>query len=227
MREQIELTSIEYWDEWWATRSLERVSQNDPAYGVNGWFLRFMDRQCGSLKGKSVIEIGGAMSFRLLALSMCRGVVPTVVDYSSVGLDKTRLLFALHGMAVNCIQADMHDISGCYDFVTHWGVLEHQTQVTPFINQCSRLAKHQIVFSMPNMLAIGAHGWKRYSPNNWGLHVLHSDAMICSSCAACGLNCKPRFFGPPFFCITPVENASSATAFLSWSQRAAERMGRI
>ena len=119
MHDQIELTSIQYWDEWWETCPLGVVSASDPAYGKEGWFLRFMDRECGSLQGKSVIEVGGAMSYRLLALARFRGVVPTVVDYSSLGLDKTRELFALHGIAVNCIQADMYEISGCYDLVTH------------------------------------------------------------------------------------------------------------
>jgi 2-polyprenyl-3-methyl-5-hydroxy-6-metoxy-1,4-benzoquinol methylase len=227
MRDQIELTSIQYWDEVWAKCPLSVVSASDPAYGKKGWFLRFMDRECGSLQGKSVIEVGGAMSYRMLALARFRGVVPTVVDYSSLGLDKTRELFALHGIAVNCIQADMYDISGCYDLVTHWGVLEHQTQVGPFINQCSRLAKHQMIFSMPNMLALGAYGWKRYSPNNLRYHILHSDAVIHSACADCGFNCKPRFFGPPLICMTPIENANTTTAFLSLTQSVADRLGRI
>jgi 2-polyprenyl-3-methyl-5-hydroxy-6-metoxy-1,4-benzoquinol methylase len=227
MRDQIELTSIQYWDEVWAKCPLSVVSASDPAYGKKGWLLRFMDRECGSLQGKSVIEVGGAMSYRLLALARFRGVVPTVVDYSSLGLDKTRELFALHGIAVNCIQADMYDISGCYDLVTHWGVLEHQTQVGTFINQCSRLAKHQMIFSMPNMLALGAYGWKRYSPNNLRYHILHSDAVIHSACADCGFNCKPRFFGPPLICMTPIENANTTTAFLSLTQSVADRLGRI
>ena len=227
MRDQIELTSIQYWDEVWAKCPLSVVSASDPAYGKKGWLLRFMDRECGSLQGKSVIEVGGAMSYRLLALARFRGVVPTVVDYSSLGLDKTRELFALHGIAVNCIQADMYDISGCYDLVTHWGVLEHQTQVGTFINQCSRLAKHQMIFSMPNMLALGAYGWKRYSPNNLRYHILHSDAVIHSACADCGFNCKPRFFGPPLICMTPIENANTTTAFLSLTQRIAEWLARI
>ena len=164
------------------------------------------------------------MSHRLLALARFRGVAPTVVDYSPLGLDKTRKFFALHGIAVNCILADVYDISGCYDLVIHWGVLEHQTEVGPFINQCSRLAKHQMIFSMPNMLALGANAWKRYSPNNWSYHILHSDAVVCSACAACGFNCKPRFFGSPFFCMTPIENANTTTAFLSLTQRIAERL---
>ncbi len=227
MSAQAELTGTEYWDAWWASCSPELISPADPQYGKSGWFLRFMDRVCGLLSGKTIVEIGGAMSFRLLSLAKFRNVNALAVDYSAVGLDKTMELFTLNRAKVSCVQADMFDITGAYDVVTHWGVLEHQIDVGPFLAKCSDLTNAMMVFSMPNMLALGSLGWKRYSPSNWHLHILHSDAVIESECKRYGFDCRPDFFGSPFFCMNPIERPSAATALLARAQVWADRFGRI
>jgi 2-polyprenyl-3-methyl-5-hydroxy-6-metoxy-1,4-benzoquinol methylase len=227
MNAQAELTSREYWDTWWARFSPELVSSTDPQYGRNGWFLRFMDRVCGAISGKTVVEIGGAMSLRLLSLAKFRNIEAIAVDYSAIGLQKTKELFTANGAKVDCIQADIFELVGTYDVVTHWGVLEHQINVGPLIAKCAKLTKGLTVFSMPNMLALGALGWKWYSPSNWQLHVVHSDAVIESECGRHGLDCRADYFGPPLFCMNPIENRRTATALLSRAQLWADRFGRI
>jgi len=227
MSAQAELTSTEYWDSWWASRSPELISAADPQYGSSGWFLRFMDRACGPLAGRTVVEIGGAMSLRLLSLAKFRNADAVAVDYSAVGLHKTVELFTLNHTRVNCIQADMFDLTGAYDVTTHWGVLEHQIEVGPFLAKCSDLTNATMVFSMPNMLAFGALGWKRYSSSNWKLHILHSNTAIESECRRHGFDCRPEFFGPPFFCMSPIEKPNAATAMLSRAQVWADRLGRL
>jgi len=223
-----ELTSAHYWDTWWASSSPELISSADPQYGSNGWFLRFMDRVCGPLSGKTIVEIGGAMSFRLLSLAKHRSAVVSAVDYSAIGLEKTSELFSLNKAQVRCIRADVFGVNaGTFDIVTHWGVLEHQIDVDPFIAECGSLAKKMMVFSMPNMLSLGARGWKHYSPSNWQLHILHSDATIKSACRRLGFDCQSKFFGSPFFCINPIEKPNAATRVLSTAQLWADRLGRI
>src|SRR5213080_2218353 len=102
-----ELTSRRYWDAWWANCSPELISAADPQYGNNGWFLRFMDRACGPLSGKRIVEIGGAMSVCLLSLAKFRNATVIAVDYSGIGLDRTLELFSLNHTRVTCVQADM------------------------------------------------------------------------------------------------------------------------
>jgi hypothetical protein len=220
-----ELTSPSYWDVWWTSAKSVVISASDREYGRNGWFLRFMDMHC-DVRGRTVAEIGGAMSYRLLSLAKWRGVRAVAIDYSVVGLKKTAELFKENGAKVECIHANMRDLSAQFDLLTHWGVLEHQCYVLSFMQDCRRLSP-SMIFSMPNMLAWGMAEWRRYSPENFRRHIFHSDETVIEACRTAGYTCKPAFYGAPFISITPVEVRTVLSRSLSACQTWACRLGNI
>jgi len=220
-----ELTSPAYWDAWWTSAKSVVIPAFDREYGRDGWFLRFMDQRY-DVRGRTVAEIGGAMSYRLLSLAKWRDVRAVAIDYSAVGLKKTAELFKENGVEVECIHANMHDLSAHFDLLTHWGVLEHQCNVPSFIQDCRRLSQ-SMIFSMPNMLAWGMAEWKHYSPGNFARHIFHSDETVIEACRTVGFTCKPVFYGAPFISIAPVEVRTVLSGWLSACQTWACRLGNI
>jgi len=195
-----ELTNESYWDSWWKSVPIELVGQRDPQHGQRGYFLKAIERHAGSLKGKSVLEIGGAFSQHLAAMARYRDVKAAIVDYSRDGIDASRRFFDAYGCEVESIHSDVFALSGRqFDLVTHWGVLEHQVDPLPLLAKCTELARETIIFTMPEMRGFSGWLWKKLSPQNYARHVYHDDNAVFS--AFNKLNWKARAFswGQPFF----------------------------
>ena len=229
-----DLTSASYWDKWW-----NRDAPLDPPIrshwteiGANGYFLRAVERYTGSLTGKSVVELGGALSNRLLAMAKWRNVQATAIDYSRVGLASSQKMFENNGCSIELICGDFFDRSLTakqFDVVTHWGVLEHQIDPQPLIRRSIELAKPggHVIFTMPQMLGPGAWLWRHWSPESWKLHILHRDDSISQAFADCGLSCKRIFFGAPFIQIEPCETKGVLSRVASFSQFWIRQFGRF
>jgi 2-polyprenyl-3-methyl-5-hydroxy-6-metoxy-1,4-benzoquinol methylase len=199
-----DVTGSEYWDRWWRSQPIPIPLQPHwPEFGKRGYFLRAVERHTGPLNGKSVVELGGAMSLSLLAMVKWRGVKATSIDYSPASVAPTKRMFADNGSEVECIADDFFSpaIQGrCFDLVTHWGVLEHQRDPAPLIELSTRLCapNGKVIFSMPQMKGPGAWSWKRQAPENWGYHIYHSDHEILRALARAGFHAKRVFWGLPF-----------------------------
>ena len=158
-----------------------------------------------------MVELGGSFSVRLLELIKCFQVKGFVVDYSSVGLEITRELFAVNNCTVETIQADFlawpHD-GLSFDFVVHWGVAEHFDDLQDFLRVSKSLLSPcgKVVFTMPNMEALGSSAWKRWAPDNWSKHVYHSVDAIEKACSLAGLCLVDHgYCGPPIVKFVPWE----------------------
>src|SRR5438067_2193723 len=103
-----ELTSKQYWDQWWSrdTQKVDPLQEHWAEFGRNGFFLRAVERHVGSLNGRSVLELGGCMSNRLLSIAKWRDATVTVVDYSVGGLARTGRLFEDNGCRVELLACD-------------------------------------------------------------------------------------------------------------------------
>ncbi|TEB09528.1 class I SAM-dependent methyltransferase [Pelotomaculum propionicicum] len=194
-----ELTDSEYWNEKWKAFKVKKISERHFFYGKNGIFLRSIRRHNIKLNSKSILEVGGAGSYFLLALSKWGNSDVTAIDYSPVGLEKTREVFTLNDCLVKTIQSDFlsWDNEGKqYDILVHWGVLEHFENTVPIFTKCQQLLKPNgiLVFAMPNMMAYGAYFWAKWAPDNWGKHIFHSDDTIKSACSLAGLKLDKVFY---------------------------------
>jgi 2-polyprenyl-3-methyl-5-hydroxy-6-metoxy-1,4-benzoquinol methylase len=227
-----ELTTPEYWDRIW-----QSVQEQDPIcahwseVGRNGYFLRMLERHTGKLNGKTVVEIGGFMSNRLLAIAKWRDTQVAAIDYAQGGLEPTRRMFARNGCSITLITSDVfaESLHGKYDLVTHWGVLEHFTDPFPLIRRSVELVKPDghVIFSMPQMRGPGAYLWRKWSPNSWPLHHFHDDAEIYSCFERLEWKCKRIFWGAPLVQISPCEKDGYLQRLLGKAQFGIRQLGRF
>jgi len=179
--------------------------------------------------GKSVVELGGAMSNGLLAIAKWRGSEVVAVDYSPSAIEATKRMFAHNNCQVNCICSDFFKVEGKFDLVTHWGVLEHQVDPFPLIELSVKLCNPggYVMFSMPQMRGPAAWHWRHKYPENWNHHIYHSDQSIRDSFVRLGLKCKRAFWGPPMIRITGYEPTAPADWMLSRLQFWANQIDRF
>ncbi len=225
-------TDKKYWDENWSKLPVRIVSADDHYYGSRCPFLYLLKREVGELCGKSVIEIGGGGSYILLAIAKWAKANVTALDYSEVGIAKTREIFKINQCDVETITADFLTWKSdkYYDVVVHWGVLEHFADPLPFLISCSRLLlpSSKMVFSMPNMEAWATYFWKRWSPISYARHIYHSDSKIRQNCIKAGLVVENIFhFGNPMLQRSPWEIDGITPRFFSLAQRGINLMSRF
>jgi 2-polyprenyl-3-methyl-5-hydroxy-6-metoxy-1,4-benzoquinol methylase len=215
------LTNESFWDAQWedrAARSLVQTLLHGREFGRDGTFLRTIRRHVGAdaIRGARVVELGGAASRFLLDFALWEGARVTAVDYSPVGIEQTRALFARHRVDGEAVEADMfawRDGDGAFDVVTHWGVLEHFDDPAPTLATSARMARPGglVVFTMPNLAARGAALWKRFAPGNFSKHVYHTDEAVRAACDAAGLVLERQFHcGPPLVRMAPPERGGLA-----------------
>src|SRR5437879_2979377 len=102
----MELTSSDYWDSWWSSSSMAIARDDDPQYGERGYFLKAIENRFGPLAGKSVVELGGCSSYRLMSLAKFRRMLATAIDYSEVGIERSKKFFQAYGCNVELICSD-------------------------------------------------------------------------------------------------------------------------
>jgi 2-polyprenyl-3-methyl-5-hydroxy-6-metoxy-1,4-benzoquinol methylase len=229
-----ELTSTEYWNQWWSSEQPldDPIPAKECQFGSDGYFLRAIERNIGPIHGKSVVELGGCMSNRLLAMVKWRDVKATIVDYSPIGIERSRRFMAHNGCASEFLCCDFFapELDGRkFDVVTHWGVLEHQIDPLPLIRRCVELTRRggYVVFSMPQLRGPGAWLWKHWSPNSWARHIFHTDDAIITGFLQSGASCNRLFFGPLFIQIEPCETPGWLPAAASFAQFWINQFGRL
>lgn len=199
------LTSKTDWDNNWEKhKDIRLLKKNDLILGYNGAFLRSFRDNAGALTNKKVMELGGASSYYLLSMSMFENVEATAVDYVESGLKHLEVIFQSHDKKVETICADIfkYDFTEKYDFVVHWGLLEHFVDPFPVIEVSAKAlnSSGKLVFSMPNLKAFGVGLWKRYDLSDYNKHIYHADENIINSAKMLGLILEKKYYwGYPIF----------------------------
>jgi 2-polyprenyl-3-methyl-5-hydroxy-6-metoxy-1,4-benzoquinol methylase len=209
------------------------LNERDVYWGRHGVFVRVLRRQVGSLQGKRIVELGGAGSRFLLAAAKWEGAHVTAVDYSVPGLDRLKALFEANQCSVATVCADLFAWQAPpadAEVVFHWGLLEHFPDPVPLMQLSARLLKPggAVVFSMPNMRAIGAGLWRLWSPQSWAQHLYHSDEAVDHACRAAGLHMVRRFYwGPIMLQHGPWERTGLLPSVMTVLQRTCNLVNRL
>jgi SAM-dependent methyltransferase len=209
-------TESDFWDSQWDDRHRRSISYrllHSRDFGPKGAFLRLFKSHLPEfqLRNARVAELGGALSQYLVDLSLFEGARITAIDYSPVGISRTKELFAKSGVQGEVIAADVFNWTyegESFDMVLHFGLLEHFDNPEPLLSVSSRLLKPDgvLFFTMPNLGAIGAKLWQRNAPRNYSAHVYHTDQAVAAACSQNGLLLQKTFsFGPPLLRMAPPE----------------------
>ncbi len=228
------VTNRSYWNSVWS--GTPATSLLDPQHfyaGRNGLFVKLIRRHLGDLRGRSLIELGGGgNNTRLLALTKWLGADATVLDFSEEGLRAVGNLFDANECRARQINADLGSWvpKEEYDVVTHWGVLEHFVDPRPLLEKSALALKPggSMLFSMPNMEAFASRLWARWSPDNWGVHVWHSEQGVLQCLAGVGLvDVRSFHFGIPFVKMAPWERRTPAQYPFDLLQKLASASARV
>jgi 2-polyprenyl-3-methyl-5-hydroxy-6-metoxy-1,4-benzoquinol methylase len=225
-----ELTDPSYWDSFWSTSTIPKLRDNDSQFGSRGYFLKAFKRVLWPLSSKSVVEFGGAMSYRLITLAKFGQMRATAIDYAPEAVERSRTFYAAHGVDIELACADFFSPEfddRKYDVVCHWGVLEHFADPASVLKRSVALCADggRVIFGMPQMRGPGAFLWKRLSPDGWARHVYHSDRKIEQSFNSLGWKCRRFFFGSPLFYMNPCESTGTVPSLLFFGQRIVDRLG--
>lgn len=229
------LTDESFWNNVWSLTGgdAERLSKSGFYFGKNGLLVKLIRDKVGELRGKSVLEFGGGgVNYRLLAMAKWMGAETSALDFSDEGLDRVRHLFTANDCAGTWIHADICTWTAAqiYDLVVHWGVLEHFPDPLPILQKSADALKPggKVLFSMPNMEAVSAALWKKWSPENWSKHVLHPSELIESSLRQAGFaDIRSFYFGVPFFKTVEWEKRSFAQWPIDLLQKAGSASARV
>ena len=205
-QDQNKVTDESYWDGVWspAQSSLSTLSSSDFYYGKNGLFAKLIHERLGSLKGSRILELGGGgENKRLLSMKKWMDADVTALDFSDEGLKVVKELFDINQCSGHFLNADICSWvpDQQYDTVVHWGVLEHFIDPGPMLEKsyCALKNNGRLLFSMPNMEAVGAQLWKNWCPENWSKHVFHSKELIEKTLNEIGFSTIESFhYGVPF-----------------------------
>lgn len=216
-------TEVDFWDDQWSVRKSSgriQAALRSTQFGKRGQFLRVIEKHApGVVDGRRVIELGGAASAFLVDFALHMNAEVTAVDYSPVGIAETEQMFVRHGVDGRAVLGDIFDLGniGTFDVVTHWGLVEHFDDPLPVLKASADLLEPSgyLIFSMPNMAAMGAKLWQRHAPENFDAHIFHSTTALKEAGLEVGLHMENAFyFGEPLVRMAPSEK-HTITSFFS------------
>ena len=140
-------------------RLLERLRNYEDFLLWDVILPRYLSRR----EGDKVVEIGSAPGNRLVRLKQRFGLAPYGIDYSRVGVEVNREVFAHHGIdPENVIETDFvasevpDQYREAFDVVLSGGFIEHFTDVGAIVQKHLRLLKPGgcMVVQIPNLRGV-------------------------------------------------------------------------
>lgn len=163
-----------------------------------------LPRYLSQREGAKVVEIGSAPGYRLVRLKDRFGLTPYGIDYSRVGVELNREVFAEHGIdPQNVIEADFvasevpDRYREAFDVVLSGGFVEHFTDVRAIVQKHLQLLKPGgcLVVQIPNLRGVNYLLARLFCPDAIPIHNL--DIMDRQNFAALfdAPSLEPQFCG--------------------------------
>ncbi len=217
-----DLTSKEYWDEFWGEGQLKH-----PTYNLErGVFpsIRLLLEQCitetrARLQAErlKVVDCGSGegLIMRLLA-EQFENIDVFGIEYSDA-IEKSRKMAADLGLEFNLIRADLlqpwePQYVEQFDIACSFGLIEHFENPEEVLSQLARSVKPggMIISVIPNFNGLFNALWKFYDGDNYAYHVPIRHAELSALHEQVGLG-QVRFYTLGIPVIPGVHNASTRT----------------
>jgi SAM-dependent methyltransferase len=152
-----DLTDEQFWDDYW--RAVQVPAEIDLAVPFNRCLDSFFAPHLSTLPaGSSIFEIGCAPGRWLAHFSKKYGLAAGGLDYSPLGVQKTRENLKALGVPVDVQQADFfkYESKTKYDAVYSLGFIEHFDDVDDVVRRHLRLVKDGglLILGIPNFSGV-------------------------------------------------------------------------
>jgi SAM-dependent methyltransferase len=184
-----------YWDATWSVDDIP--SPVDPeSTKPEDRYYRLLHRDFRALfasRPGRLVEVGCGGSRFLPYFARAFGVEVVGLDYSEVGCGLARAILAKAGVDGEVIKADMFDLpsrlSGQFDVVASFGLVEHFEDTALAIGACARLLRPggTMITLIPNLA--GLYGWlyRVIHPAVYKMHVPLTRAQLVAAHERAGL----------------------------------------
>ena len=189
------LASKKYWDTLWLNIPHQLRSLNPYSF-IDRRFCKLFDRFFQYDTQKSMIEIGCAYSRYLEYFSKKYGYNVSGLDYSEIGCEITKRLLKKKGIKIGgkiyCrdVFKESDDLSGNFDIVVSFGVVEHY-QNWHELMECLKglLKKNGVIFTMiPNTSGLNFLIMKYLNNSIYKQHCIIDREKLSKMHQVCGLD---------------------------------------
>lgn len=190
IKQTMDKTSSEYWDEFWKTNSIpNEIVVNKKS--INGYlyteFDAFFKKHLTADNQKSIIELGCGNSVWLPYFYKNFNFSIYGLDYAKLGCERTRQILTSYNTPGTVIEGDLFspsaELKDAFDYVVSFGVIEHFEDTTHVLKAHKTYLKKdgKIIVSIPNMR--GFPGWYQRMMNRevFDTHVpLSREALMAA-----------------------------------------------
>jgi len=170
------LTGQKFWDDYWGEKSVQKTDTK-PNLAIRE-ILKTFNEHLPSIKGLTILEIGGGYGEYLLYLATHFDYKASSLDYSRLGNKQTIETFFKAGLQVEVFERDLFSDNSDlpkFDIVYSLGFIEH------FDDPETAVAKHLdlvkpggiLMLGVPNYSGIYRHVLKRLAPSIEQTHNMH------------------------------------------------------
>jgi SAM-dependent methyltransferase len=166
---QPELTSPEYWDEYWQGRGLPAEIRKGKSLYIDA-LLEAFEAYLPRGESKTALEIGGAPGGYLAFMHRSLGYDVSVLDYSELGCRMAEKNFDLLGIPAVVYPGDLFDSADRlprFDLVFSLGLIEHFSDPERVVEAHLRYLKPggTLMIGCPNFLGLNRTIVKRLAPS--------------------------------------------------------------
>jgi cyclopropane fatty-acyl-phospholipid synthase-like methyltransferase len=172
----------QYWSKLWSESDLPRaVDPTDRSLRnhLRRRFVRYFDQHLVTTRGPSVelLEVGCARSVWPVYFARAYGMRVAGLDYSAVGCEQSRAMFARDGVEGEVVQGDLfappEALLGRFEYVLSFGVVEHFEDTTTALASMARLLKPggRMCTFIPNQVGVMGAVQKRLDRRFFDMHV--------------------------------------------------------
>ncbi len=227
----------QYWSKLWSESDLPRPV--DPAdtslrNHLRRSFVRYFDEHLVTHRGPSaeLIEVGCARSVWPVHFAWAYGMRVTGLDYSAVGCEQSRAMFARDGVAGEVIHGDLFaPPAQCldrFDYLLSFGVVEHFEDTVGALVSMARMVKPggRIYTLIPNQVGAMGAVQKRLDRAFFDMHVPLDEPALRAAHERAGLAVlDSRYFMATNFGV--LNHSTFATGSTAARVRAAIRQGFV
>ncbi|MFY0626325.1 MAG: class I SAM-dependent methyltransferase [Reichenbachiella sp.] len=196
-----ELTSIEYWEDFWSSIKLPVLANPDTQ--VTALLKTYLP----DISGINLFEVGCAPGGWMAYFNKKFGYNVTGIEYAQVAANATIKNLETQKVDANILVEDFFKINNdiCYDVIFSRGFIEHFENTQEVVNKISKLSSNTVLTIIPNLFGINGLISRVFRPDVYKKHILITRTQLKQFHELAGLKTVYCNYSNEFRIIQPFE----------------------